>query len=91
MIRTPVYASDGAVSSGRGFCIFLMITSTAIRIMIPTGSEIHALFVNPATMYVINDIDATVIAYGICVATWATWLHLAPALDMIVVSEIGEQ
>ena len=45
-----------------GFCVFLMITSTAIRITSPAGSEIHALLVNPAMIYVTNEIAATVIA-----------------------------
>ena len=37
--------------------------------------EIGALFVKPATMYVMNEMIATEIAYGSCVATWFTWLH----------------
>ena len=57
----------------------------------PNGSEISALLVNPATMYDKNDINAATIAYGSCVETWFTWLHCAPAEDIIVVSEIGEQ
>ena len=30
-------------------------------------------------------------AYGSWVLTWFIWLHCAPALDMMVVSDIGEQ
>ena len=30
-------------------------------------------------------------AYGSWVLTWFMWLHCAPALDMMVVSDIGEQ
>ena len=33
----------------------------------------------------------TVPAYGSCVDTWLTWLHIAPAEAMMVVSEMGEQ
>lgn len=47
--------------------------------------------VAPATIYVTNEIAATVNAYGSCVETWFTWLHCAPALAITVVSEIGEQ
>ena len=42
-------------------------------------------------MYAKNEIPATVIAYGICVETCVIWSHCAPADDIIVVSEIGEQ
>ena len=35
--------------------------------------------------------NATVRAYGNWVETWSIWSHRAPAEDMIVVSEIGEQ
>ena len=47
--------------------------------------------VSPAMMYVAAEIAAQVIAYGICVDTWFKWLHWAPAEDMMVVSEMGEQ
>lgn len=55
-----LYASAASFLSG--FCVFLMMISTAIRITSPAGSEIHALLVNPAMIYVTNEIAATVIA-----------------------------
>ena len=45
----------------------------------------------PARMNMTKEIPATVMAYGICVETWLMWLHAAPAEDMMVVSEMGEQ
>lgn len=47
--------------------------------------------VKPEIMYVRNEIAATESAYGNWVETWFTWSHWAPALAMIVVSDIGEQ
>ena len=57
----------------------------------PKQSETGALLVNPATRYVKKETTATVMAYGIWVVTWLMCKHWAPAEDMIVVSEIGEQ
>lgn len=62
-----IYASAASPSSG--FCVFLITRSTATSKMIPTGSEIHTLFVNPATIYVTKDTAATVNAYGSWVET----------------------
>ena len=47
-------------------------------------------WVKPATRKVIKDTVATVRAYGNWDETWCTCLHSAPALAMMVVSEIGE-
>ena len=71
--------------------IFLIIKSTRTVITTNSGSTIAALWIKPATMYAKNEIAATVIVYGICVDTWFMWSHTAPADDIIVVSEIGEQ
>jgi hypothetical protein len=37
------------------------------------------------------DTPAQLSAYGSWVDTWFRWLHWAPAEDMIVVSDMGEQ
>ena len=46
---------------------------------------------NAASTYPTNESAATVIAYGSWVEMWLIWFDIAPADDMIVVSEIGEQ
>ncbi len=58
---------------------------------VPKASDSSALLVNPATRKVRNDTDATVKAYGNWVVTWSRWSHCAPADDMMVVSDMGEQ
>ena len=50
-----------------------------------------ALLVKPATRNVKNDTEAAVKAYGNWVVTWFKCSHCAPADDMMVVSEMGEQ
>lgn len=63
---------------------------------IPTIHEITALVtnpnpcVNPATTKVRQETMATVNAYGNWDETWCTCLHSAPALAIMVVSEIGD-
>lgn len=57
----------------------------------PTAREMKIFCTNPATIKLMKEITATVTAYGIWVETWLIWLHWAPAEDIIVVSEIGEQ
>lgn len=62
----------------------------------PAPHEMTALaampseWVNPATTKVRHDTVATVMAYGIWEATWLTCLHSAPALAIMVVSDIGD-
>lgn len=58
---------------------------------IPIGNTIHAFLTKPAIIYVTKETAAAIIAYGSCVDTWFTWSHCAPALAIMVVSEIGEQ
>ena len=57
----------------------------------PEISPETACFVKPATIYAMAEEIAAVSAYGIWVDTWLMCRHCAPALDMMVVSEIGEQ
>jgi len=57
----------------------------------PNARDISALFVKPATRNVKNDTEAVVNAYGNWVVTWFRCSHCAPADDMMVVSEMGEQ
>ena len=57
----------------------------------PKARDISALFVKPATRNVKNDTEAAVKAYGNWVVTWFKCSHCAPADDMMVVSEMGEQ
>ncbi len=57
----------------------------------PNVRDITALFVKPATRNETNDTEATVMAYGNWVVTWFMCSHCAPADDMMVVSEMGEQ
>ena len=47
----------------------------ATRMMNPKMIDANAFLMNPAKMYVMNEMIATEIAYGSCVATWFTWLH----------------
>jgi len=68
-----------------------IIISTRHKMIIPKMNDRIALLVKPATRNVKNETVATVIAYGIWVVTWFRWIHWAPADDIIVVSEIGEQ
>lgn len=82
---------------GHGFVLFLFSKSKAeASNPIPTIQEMMALVtkpnpcVNPATTKVRQETIATVRAYGNCEETWCTCLHSAPALAMMVVSEIGE-
>ena len=62
-----------------------------MRTTIPTTRGMTGVDVKPAITYAIAAATAAVVAYGSCVETWDTWLQLAPAEAMIVVSEIGEQ
>lgn len=77
--------------------LFFITIKNPASAAIPNASEMRQLgtvpseWVNPATMYARNEITAIEIAYGSCVATCFTWSHCAPALAIIVVSEIGEQ
>ena len=79
------------------FTLFFVTIKNPASAAIPNASEMRQLgtvpseWVNPAAMYARNEITAIEIAYGSCVATCFTWSHCAPALAIIVVSEIGEQ
>lgn len=57
----------------------------------PKARDNTALLVKPATRNVRNDTAAVVITYGNWVVTWFMCSHCAPADDMMVVSEMGEQ
>lgn len=75
---------------------FLRIINAEANRMMPHIHDTMALpmmpsdCVNPATKKVRKDTNATVRAYGNWEETWCTCLHSAPALAMMVVSEIGE-
>ena len=51
---------------------------------------IHHVLVTAAIRYPTRQTHAVTAAYCICVDTWFRWLLCAPALDITVVSEIGE-
>ena len=55
------------------------------------GKTMNQFQITPASRKPTNEKNATVKAYGSCVETWSICSHRAPADDMIVVSEIGEQ
>ena len=68
-----------------------MMKSVPIINAIAIGKAMKALGMKPAMIYATKLTPAAVRAYGNWVDTWVTWSHWAPALAMIVVSEIGEQ
>ena len=68
-----------------------MNSSSRNSATMPKTRDINALFVKPATRKVKNDTEAAVSAYGNWVVTWFRCSHCAPADDIIVVSEMGEQ
>lgn len=51
----------------------------------------NQLCIKPARRNAAKDTADTVNTYGNWVETWLRWSHWAPALDMMVVSEMGEQ
>ena len=61
-----------------------------MKIDVPSESS-RFPFVIPIIKYPIKLHPATVRAYIICVETWVRWFTPAPALERIVVSDIGEQ
>ena len=63
---------------------------TSIRTVV-AGKTIYQFRIKPARRKPIKENPATVNAYGNWVETWFKWRHCAPADDMIVVSEMGEQ
>ena len=69
--------------------IAIRISVTGVAIIAAGPSVTYPII--PAMRNPTAETDAAVIAYGSCVLTWLIWLHAAPAEDMIVVSEIGEQ
>ena len=56
-----------------------------------TKERIRFPFVKPITRYPMRQQAATVNEYTICVETWTKWSTPAPALERMVVSDIGEQ
>ena len=55
------------------------------------GKTTYQFEQKPAIKKLMAEIAATYSAYGNCVETWLMCSQRAPADDMIVVSEIGEQ